>query len=158
MSYKEQLLLNCLPREDDVISIWTDPEQTEMECNHYNGTDSDYILIAGVNETQVREIMFEVERRKEEFVSFYRSRFPHNAWEVRAKPIILVESLADELAFLRLMEGLDEGDQSEVLSEIQLALNEPWGKVMKVTPEVWRQIQEIWGNTSDSPVDFDEIK
>ena len=56
------------------------------------------------------------------------------------------------------MEGLDEGDQSEVLSEIQLALNEPWGKVMKVTPEVWRQIQEIWGNTSDSPVDFDEIK
>jgi len=56
------------------------------------------------------------------------------------------------------MKGLDEGDQAEILSEIQLALNEPWGKVMKVTPEVWRQIQGIWGNTSDAPVDFDEIK
>ena len=156
MGFKEQLLLNCLPRTDDIISIWTDPDVAGMECPGFDGTDSDYILIAGVEEKKLSEVMCDVKQRKEEFVKYYRGNFSNQAWEVRAKPIVLVEDFVDELAFLELMASLDEGDQAEVLSEIQLALNEPWGKVTNITPDVWRKIRAIWRRASKDTMEADE--
>ena len=141
MSFKEQLLLNCLPRTDDMLSIWTEPGETRWPPS-WEGSDSDYVLISGVGTTAMSDFMAVVKLRGQELVDYYRELLPDGSWDVAVKPVFLFETMDLSLEFRGMMTMLDEGDQAEVLSDLQLNYNQPWGEVTMIDFAEWMKIED----------------
>lgn len=141
MSFKEQMLLNCLPRIDDMLSIWTVPGETRRPPS-WEGSDSDYVLISGVETAAISDFMAVVKRRGQELMAFYRELLPDGSWDVTVKPIFLFEALDLALEFQGMISMLDEGGQAEALSDLQLKYNEPWSEVTMIDFAEWIKIED----------------
>lgn len=141
MSFKEQLLLNCLPQTDDMLSIWTEPSEVRRPST-WTGCDSDYVLISGVDTAAMSDFMAVVKQRGQELMAYYRELLPDAPWDVSVKPIFLFETMDLALEFRGMIGMLDEGDQAEVLSDLQLEYNEPWGEVTMIDFAEWIIIED----------------
>lgn len=141
MSFKEQLLLNCLPRTDDMLSIWTEPGELRRPLT-WAGSDSAYVLISGVETAAMSDFMAVVKQRGQELMAYYRELLPDGPWDVAVKPVFLFETIDLALEFRGMIGMLDEGDQAEVLSDLQLEYNEPWGEVTVIDFAEWIKIED----------------
>jgi len=141
IGFKPQLSINGIPRQDDFITIWTDPNIPQVKHPQVSGSDSDYIILTGLDKDSMAELTDEVNKRGQEISTFCRTHYPKGSWDVMIKPIIWMETLESALDFLNFVSVLDEGDQSEIITDIQLEFNEPWGMVDQITDLIWDELK-----------------
>lgn len=133
----DQLLYNCLPRIDDLIDLSTDgfPAPPDFQKN-----GSSFILLAGLSEEEVLELMTAASRRGDELCARLSAQSPDTGWDVSAKPVLLFESLGSALELHRLACTENEDEVLDLAHRLQLEFNEPWGRVKSISDEVWRGI------------------
>ena len=86
-------------------------------------------------------MMSEVNKRGKELTTFFRNHYAVGSWDVMIKPIAWMESIESAIDLYEILSFLDEGDQSEVLTEIQLEFNEPWGRVRLIDSDAWEELK-----------------
>jgi len=139
--FKPLLLVNELPQADSFIQIWTDPDVPQIACPKWEDTDIDYIILTGQNEQSMTELMVEVNKRGQELTEFFRDHYAAGSWDVMIKPIAWMESIEAAIELYETLSFLDEGDQSEILTDIQLEFNEPWGRVKLIDSDTWEELK-----------------
>ena len=141
MGFKPQLALNGLPRIDDFIRIWIDPNVPQKARPDWEPSDSDYMILTGQDNPSISKLMTEVNHRGQELSAFFCSNYPSGSWDVMIKPVMWIESLDAALDLYKTISSLDEGDQAEILTDIQLEFDEPWGMVSLITDDIWSEIK-----------------
>ena len=141
---KPQLSINGIPRQDDFLSIWIDPDIQSESHFDWNGSDSAYIILTGVDRNSIAILMDEIRSRRQELSMFYRTHYSAGSWDVMIKPSIWMESVDSALDFLKCLSPLDEEDQSEIISDIQLEFNEPWEIPYLISDEIWAELKSSY--------------
>lgn len=137
MSLKGLFLLNALPDPESVIGLQT----AAGDGPGRRGSNCDYILLAETEERAVASLMEEAARRGTELAAECRQRFPDGLWDVTVKPVLLFGSFEEAKEFQTLMARLTDEEQADLLEDLRMAFNEPWGAVRPVCGCRWETLR-----------------
>ena len=143
----DQLFYQKLPQVDDVIELWLDDASGAVSPEDYRGNSSRVILLAGVEEEELFGFMERVNCRGEELRGYAAGW--GSSWDVSVKPILLFESLAGALQLHRMIQTEHTDDIWELVQELQLDYNEPWGRVKRIGDEAWNERYLRWRQRTD---------
>ena len=122
-----------LPIVDAAILLWTEIGDGTQLVHNWQGDDTDMNCILGISEEGVSSFMTRVKSRGDELTKLFRHQTKFECWDVVVKPIFLMEDQENLELFTQYLQELDEGDQADFTTHLQLTFNEPWGPVTTIT-------------------------
>lgn len=126
---------NGLPEYDDFLTISIDKGNQKSIIPNFKKCDEACICVYNVSEAEIADYLASVEKRSFELISEIKKNIGDKLWDLELKPIFLFEDEKSLLTFLDFSNQLNKEAFFEMISELQLAFNEPWKSVRRLTYE-----------------------